>query len=268
MDQTIKTFHLSAAFAVVLIVISALYAHAQNAKWPAPDETGPVALRAYGSGVTVPAMREAALAFGRHRGLVVNITAGPVQTWKKQAMRDGDLIFADSASMMNSFVQRDLPAVIDTMTIRTLSLHPSAILVRTGNPKAIKGIKDLGKPGMKILVVAAPEGGGMWEDAARSAGGDKLVDALRANIGFYAAGSMEAKALWLSEPGCDAWLALTPGQTKSLKVITSQEDAIYRSCVLAVTKRSMQSILAQEFADFIESPEGQVIFLKRSGQAR
>jgi ABC-type molybdate transport system substrate-binding protein len=68
-----------------------------------------------------------------------------------------------------------------------------------------------------------------------------------------------------STSGCDALLAITPGQTKSIKVITVQEDAIYRSCVIAVTNRSMQKALAEEFADFIKSPAGQAIFLKRSG---
>ncbi len=268
MLRTIKTVNLPAVCVTLLIVFTALSANAQNAQWQTTDETGPLVLRAYGSGVTVPAMREAALVFGKQRGSIVNITAGPVQTWKKQAIRDADLIFADSEYMMNSFVQRDLPAIIDTMTIHTLSIHPSAILVRTGNPKGIKGIKDLGKPGIKILVVAAPEGGGgMWEDAARSAGGNKLVDEIRANIGFYADSNMEAKSLCLSEPGCDALIAITPGQTKSLKVITAQEDAIYRSSVIAVTNRSMQKALAEEFANFIESPEGQAIFLKSSGEA-
>jgi accessory colonization factor AcfC len=266
--RTIRTYALRALCGAFFIALGALSASAQNAQWPAPDKTGPVSLRAYGSGVTVPAMREAALVFGKQRGVIVNITAGPVQTWKKQAIRDADLIFADSEYMMNSFAQRDLPAIIDTMTIRTLSIHPSAILVRTGNPKGIKGIKDLGKPGIKILVVAAPGGsGGMWEEAARSAGGNKLVDEIRANIGYYAESNMEAKSLCLSEPGCDALLALTPGQTKNLKVITAQEDAIYRSCVIAVTHRSMQKALAEEFVNFIKSPEGQAIFLKRSGEA-
>ena len=99
-------------------------------------------------------------------------------------------------------------------------------------------------------------------------GGDKLVDAIRANIGFYAASTMEAKSLCLSEPGCDAFLSLTPGQTKNLKVITAQEDAIYRSCVIAVTNRSMQRSLAEEFADFALSPQGQAIFLKRSAEVQ
>jgi accessory colonization factor AcfC len=268
MHRTRKTAHLTVLFVAVLIVLTGLSAHAQKAQFPASDETGPLVLRAYGSGVVVPAMREAALVFGSQRGALVNITAGPVQTWKKQAIRDGDLIFADSEYMMNGFVQRDLPAIIDTLTTRTLSIHPSVILVRTGNPKGIKGIKDLGKAGIKILVVGSPEGGGMWEEAAKSAGGDKLVDALRANIGFYAASAMEAKSLCLSEPGCDAFLSLTPGQTKNLKVISAQEDAIYRSCVIAVTHRSMQKALAEEFADFTQSPEGQAIFLKHSGEVQ
>jgi accessory colonization factor AcfC len=250
----------------VFIALTALPAAAQFAKWPAGDETGgALALKAYGSGVIVPAVRQAAIEFGRQKGVIVNITDGPVQAWKKQAIRDADLIFADSEQMMNNFVQRDLPAIIDPMSTRTLSLHPSAIVVRAGNPKGIKGIKDLGKPGIKILVVAPPEGGGIWEEAAKSSGGGKLVEALRANIGFYTASNMEAKAVWLSEPSCDAWLDLNAGQIKSPKVITAQENAIYRSCVVAVTNRSTQRFAAEEFAAFIESPEGQAIFLKRVG---
>jgi len=268
MHRAIKAFNLKVLLVALLIAITGMSASAQNAKWLAPDETGPVALRVYGSGAIEPAMREAALEFGKQRGMMINIIAGPVQTWKKQAIRDADLIFADSEYMMNSFVQRDLPLIIDTMTLRTLSVHPSAIIVRTGNPKGIRGIKDLGKPGIKILVVAAPEGGGMWEDVARKAGGVKLVDAIRANIAFYAESNMDANSLCLNEPRCDAFLAITPGQTKSLKVITAQEDAIYRSCVIAVTHHSMQKGLAEEFANFIKSPEGQAIFLKRSGEAR
>jgi accessory colonization factor AcfC len=269
MHWTIKTFNLIAVCTAVLIALTALPVAAQFAKWPAGDETGgALALKAYGSGVIVPAMREAAVEFGRQKGVIVNITAGPVLTWKKQAIRDADLIFADSEQLMNNFVQRDLPAIIDTMTTRTLSLHPSTILVRSGNPKRIKGIKDLGKPGIKILVVALPEGGGIWEEAAKSAGGEKLVEALRPNIGFYTASNMEAKGVWLSEPGCDAWLDLNPEQIKSPKVITVQENAIYRSCVVAVTNRSTQKFVAEEFAAFIESPEGQAIFFKRSAPTK
>ena len=97
MHRTIKTFNLIAVCAAMLIALTALPASAQFAKWPAGDETGgALALRAYGSGVIVPAMREAAIEFGRQKGVIVNITAGPVQTWKKQAIRDADLIFADS----------------------------------------------------------------------------------------------------------------------------------------------------------------------------
>jgi accessory colonization factor AcfC len=256
-----------AVCAALFVALTVFSANAQNAPLPAKDEAALFVLRVYGSGVMVSAMREAARVFGQQKGVIVNINAGPVQTWKNQAIRDGDLVFCDSEYMMNSFVRRDLPAVIDPATIRTLSLHPSSILVRTGNPKGIKGIKGLGKPGIKIMVVAGPDEPGMWEDAARSAGGDKLVDDIRRNIVLYAVSSAEAKSLWSSDPSCDAWPVLTSGQQKSPQVITAQEDALYRSCVIALTNRSMQKALAEEFADFIVSAEGQAIFFKWTGQA-
>lgn len=162
------------------------------------QETGPtdkpgVILRAFGPGGPAPAMREAAKVFGDKKGIMVEINAGPTPAWKDQSTAIADLIFSGSEYMMTDFVQKDLPGLIDTATIRTLYLRPSAILVRPGNPKGIKGIKDLTKPGLRILVVQGAGQIGMWEDVAGRTGSVKLVDAVRRNIGFFAPNSAEAK---------------------------------------------------------------------------
>lgn len=39
-------------------------------------------------------------------------------------------------------------------TIEPLYLRPAAILVRRGNPKRIRGFRDLLKPGMRVMVVS------------------------------------------------------------------------------------------------------------------
>jgi accessory colonization factor AcfC len=229
------------------------------------DKTG-VVLRAYGPGGPAPAMREAAKVFGEKKGITVEINAGPTPTWKDQAMKDADLIFSGSEYMMTDFVQKDLPGLIDTSTTLTLYLRPSAILVRPGNPKAIKGIKDLAKPGVRILVVQGAGQVGMWEDVAGRTGNVKLVDGVRRNIGFFAPNSAEAKKLWSSDLTYDVWLIWTIWQKESPAsadlINIEPENTIYRSCGIAITKRSERKVLGKEFADFLKSTAGQAIFVK------
>jgi accessory colonization factor AcfC len=251
---------------IVSVFLTTLPVTSSNAQvTSSSDKTVPV-LRAYGPGGPAPAMREAAKEFGAKKGIVVEITAGPTLAWKDQAMKNADLIFSGSEYMMTDFVRKDLAGLIDSSTIRTLYLRPSAILVRPGNPKSIKGIKDLVRPGIKILVVEGAGQVGMWEDVAGRTGDVKLVDGVRRNIGLFASNSAEAKKLWNSDMSYDAWLIWTIWQKESPAsadlVNTETENTIYRSCGIAITTRSGQKVIAKDFADFVQSAEGQEIFKK------
>jgi accessory colonization factor AcfC len=263
MQQTLSRLILQAAIVALLTVLIAPLAAARDDNH-AEKET--VILKAYGPGGPAPAMREAAKVFGTKKGCTVEIIAGPTSTWKDQAVKDADLIFSGSQYMMADFVRKDLPGLIDTSTIRTLYLRPSAILVRPGNPKQIKGIKDLAKPGIKILVVEGAGQVGMWEDVAGRTGNVKLVDDIRRNIGFFAANSAEAKKIWNSDNSYDAWIIWTIWQKESPAaadlVNTEPEHTIYRSCAIALTTRSEKKALASEFIDFLQSDEGKDIFVK------
>jgi accessory colonization factor AcfC len=251
---------------VLLTMVLALLATSTGSQESAPPGKSVISLRAYGPGGPAPAMREAAKVFGVKKNITVIINAGPTPTWKDQAMKDADLIFSGSEYMMTDFVRKDVPGLIDTSTIRTLYLRPSAILVRPGNPKGIRGIKDLAKPGIKILVVEGAGQVGMWEDVAGRTGSVKLVDGVRRNIGFFAANSAEAKNLWNNDMSYDVWLIWTIWQKESPAsadlVNIESENTIYRSCGIALTNQTEQKALAKEFADFLQSAEGQEIFVK------
>lgn len=263
MKQTITNFILRAAFVAFLTALGVLSAIDQEAAFA---EKATVILKAYGPGGPAPAMREAAKVFGAQRGITVEVIAGPTPTWKDQAMKDADLIFSGSEYMMTDFIRKDLPGLIDVSTIRSLYLRPSAILVRPGNPKGIKGVKDLARPGIKILVVEGAGQVGMWEDVAGRTGNIKLVDGIRRNIGFFAVNSAEAKKIWNSDMTYDVWLIWTIWQKESPAsadlVNTEPEHTIYRSCGIALTHRSEQKALAKEFVNFLQSNEGQEIFVK------
>lgn len=248
------------------ILLATLLVTTAGAQGTSPADKAGIVLRAYGPGGPAPAMRECAKVFGDRKGIRVEINAGPTPTWKEQATKDADLIFSGSEYMMTDFVQKDLPGLIGTATIRTLYLRPSAILVRPGNPRGIKGAKDLARPGIKILVVQGAGQVGMWEDVVGRTGNVRLVGGVRRNIGFFAPNSAEAKKLWNSDVSYDAWLIWTIWQKESPAsadlISTEPEHTIYRSCGVAITNRSEQKALAREFGDFLQSAMGQEIFVK------
>ncbi len=259
-ERTLAFGTVVAAFAALVLQTMAL------AQQTAPAGKQGVTLKAYGPGGPAPAMREAAKIFGGKKGIAIEITAGPTPTWKDQAMKDADLIFSGSEYMMTDFVRRDLPGLIDAATIRTLYLRPSAILVRPGNPKQLGGVRDLTRPGIKILVVEGAGQVGMWEDVAGRTGDVKLVDGIRRNIAFFAANSGEAKKLWNGDPSYDVWLIWTIWQKEdpaSADLIpTEKENTVYRSCGIAIANRSENKVIAKEFSDFLQSAEGEEIFVK------
>ena len=122
-------------------------------------------LHVYGPGGPLPAMREAAAAFGRTRGITVKVTGGPTPEWLQRARADADLIYSGSEAMMTDFV-RQMEGRVDESTVHPLYLRPSAILVRPGNPRGIRGFTDLLRPGIRVLVVQGAGQTGLWEDMA------------------------------------------------------------------------------------------------------
>lgn len=262
MKTTLFSFKLGMVLGILLLTFGILSPSSEEV---AAVEKKAITLKVYGPGGPAPAMREAAKVFATQKGITVEITAGPTSTWKEQAMKDADLIFSGSEYMMTDFVRKDLPGLIDTSTIQTLYLRPSAILVRPGNLKAIKGIKDLARKGLKILVVEGAGQVGLWEDVAGRTGDVKLVDGIRRNIGFFAVNSAEAKKLWQSDMSYDAWLIWTIWQKESPAsadlVHIEPEHTIYRSCGIAITNRTEQKAWAKDFIGFILSNEGAKIFV-------
>jgi accessory colonization factor AcfC len=244
----------------ILLALAALGAGA------AASEPPPPAVRVYGPGGPSPPIKEAAKVFGELKGVRVEVTAGPVPPWKDQAAKDADVLFSGAEYMMTDYMQRDFPGLVDATTVRTLYLRPSAILVRAGNPKAIKGVKDLARPGIKLLVVQGTGQVGMWEDVVGRTGDVKLVDGVRRNILTSTSSSAEAKGLWKADPSIDAiliwniWFKADPSAADLVE--TEPEHTIYRSCGVVLMKRAAQNKLAQQFADFLQSAQARPIFAK------
>ncbi len=230
-----------------------------------PPPVRPI-LHVYGPGGPAPAMKEAAQAFGARRQVTVEVTAGPTPAWKEQALKDADLLFSGSEYMMTDFVQRDLPGLVKPEAVHTLYLRPSAILVRPGNPKGIRGVLDMVKPGVRVLVVQGAGQLGLWEDVAGRTGDVGLVRALRKNIALHASNSAEARKAWVADPRLDAWLIWNIWQKANPDLADAvpmePRFTVYRSCGAAVTTRAGDPALTADFLAFLEAEEGQRIFAK------
>lgn len=222
-------------------------------------------LHVYGPGGPLPAMREAAAAFGRAHGIEVQVTAGPMPQWLAQAKQDADLVFSGSEVMMSDFIAA-MPEQIDPATATPLYLRPSAILVRPGNPGHIAGIRDLLRPGYRILVVNGAGQQGLWEDVAGRLGDIESVKTFRANIARVTRNSAEARQAWAEDKTLDAWLIWSIWQVANPslaeQVAVEPEYRIYRDTGVALTHRGEARPETEQFAQFLASPDGARIFAR------
>lgn len=236
----------------------------------APAET----LYVYGPGGPLPAMRDAAAAFGRTHGVHVAVTGGPTPQWLAKARQDADVIFSGAEHMMTDFERLFSDSAagatastrIDAATITPLYLRPSAILVRKGNPKRIRRFEDLLRPGLRLLVVQGAGQTGLWEDMAGRTGDISVVRAFRGNIGAVAPTSGDARKLWVDDQGFDAWIIWNVWQVANPEladlVPVAPQWRVYRDAGVALTVRGNARRHAREFATFLQTPDGARIFAR------
>ena len=234
----------------------------------APEAT----LNVYGPGGPAPAMKEAAQAFGAAHDITVNVTAGPTPQWVDKARMDADVVFSGAENMMSDFA-RALPGAFDLHDAEPLYLRPVAILVRPGNPKGIRGLRDLLKPGMKVLTVAGAGQTGLWEDVAGRTGEIAVVRAFRKNMVLPEAGnSALARDMWTKQPEIDAWLIWNIWQVANpelaQQVPVEEAFRIYRDAGIVLTHKGSAMPQAKAFVEFLKSAQGRAIFAKWGWDAR
>ncbi len=223
-------------------------------------------IHVYGPGGPAPAMQEAAKAFGAAHRVTVNVSAGPTGEWVEKAKQDADVVFSGAENMMTDFAKA-LPGAFDIADAQPLYLRPVAILVRPGNPKGIRGFRDLLVPGVKVLTVAGAGQTGLWEDVAGRTGDITMVRAFRKNMVFpEAANSGAAKQQWTQQKDIDAWLIWNIWQVANpelAQVVAMDEPfRIYRDVGVVLTRKGNAQPQVKAFVEFLQSPAGQKIFAK------
>jgi accessory colonization factor AcfC len=157
------------------------------------------------------------------------------------------------------------PGFLDPQTRTSLFDRPAAILVRKGNPRSIRGLEDLARPGVRLLDVTGAGQAGLWEDLAGRRG---LIPAIARNLAASFANTQEALKAWRSDSTLDAWIAFeswhhaAPQETDVVPL--PEEDRILRGTPAAVASRSTQRALALDFLAWARGEECHAVF-RRAG---
>lgn len=216
----------------------------------------------FGPGGPTPAMKEAAAAFEKETGIAVTVTGGPASNWMDKAKTEADAIYSGSQNMMDDFIASH-GAIIDD-SVEPLFLRPSAILVRKGNPKDIKGIADLVERDLGLMVVDGAGQVGMWEDVVGRMRDIEAMKRFRANIDMLAPNSGAARDTWKSDDSFDAWLIWNHWQIDNAEIAdmvpTEPELTVYRDTSIARTEKGRDNDEVTQFVDFLKGAKGVEIF--------
>ena len=221
-------------------------------------------VRLFGAGGPHTAIKRAADIFQKETGIKVVVTAGPQSRWTNDAKKSADIIWGTAESALTAFL--DTYVEFDLKDAQPIYIRPAVIAVQKGNPKNIRGIADLLKPGLKIIVTEGGDnyntsGTGVWEDVAGRLGSLEDVKAFRKNILVQAKGSGASFAAFKKHKA-DAWITWThwpinnPNDADMVEI--EPERRIYRDLTVVTNdKADPESI---QFIEFLKSDKAYEIF--------
>lgn len=214
-----------------------------------------------------PATEEVVKAFEKKEGVKVNITFGGSGFVLSQMSlaKKGDIYFPGSSDYMEIAKKKGL--VFPESEKYIVYLVP-AINVQKGNPKDIKTLKDLAKPGVNIAI-ANPDGVcvGLYAVETIEKNFSKAERAaIKKNIINYTE-SCEKTATAISLKAVDAvigWRVFQYWDPARIETVPLKKSEVTRVgyIPIAISTFTTQKELAQRFIDFILSDEGKRIFKK------
>jgi molybdate transport system substrate-binding protein len=224
-------------------------------------------LLVFAGAASKPPTEEAAKAFEKKTSSKVNLTFGGSGFVLSQMAlaKTGDLYFPGSSDFMEVAKKKGL--VFPESEKNVVYLAP-AINVQKGNPKGIKTLRDLTKPGLRVAI-ASPDAVcvGLYavEIIEKNFKADEKA-AFRKNLVNYAE-SCEKTATAISLKAADAvigWSVFQHWDPDRIETVSLKKGEIARVgyIPIAISKFTANRVLAQSFIDFILSDEGRAIFRK------
>ncbi|GAB4238838.1 MAG: molybdate ABC transporter substrate-binding protein [Acidobacteriota bacterium] len=243
----------------ILVILQAIAAGLAYRSPEAPP------LQVFAGSATKPALEEAATAFRDETGIPVDLVlggSGYVLSQLKLSRR-GDVYFPGSSDFMEQ-AKRD--GVVDPESERIVAYLVPAINVPLGNPKGIRSLRDLLRPGLRIAI-ANPEAvcvGLYAVEIVESAFSSEELEQFRANLVNYT-GSCAQTAAVVALRQADAvlgWRVFSFWEPERIETVPLRAPEIRRIGYLpaAVARFSRQPKSAARFIDFLTSERGRAIF--------
>jgi len=143
---------------------------------------------------------------------------------------------------------------------RTIAYRTSAIIAPAGNPKNIRCVEDMAKPGVRVAISVIDCLKGLWEDICGRLG---LLDKVRGNICYYANGCIaivEAVATGQVDAafGWTAFKHLAPGRIEIIEM--PKEQQVLRGTCVGLLAWSRELEASRQFMDFLASCQSQKFY--------
>ncbi len=143
---------------------------------------------------------------------------------------------------------------------RTIACRASAIIVPPGNPRRIRTVEDLARPGVRVGVSVIDCLKGLWEDVAARLG---VLEGIRRNITCHANGCMaiiEAVAQGKVDAafGWTAFAHLAPGRVEVVELPESQR--VLRGTAIGLLTFAREREAARAFMEFLATPAARACY--------
>lgn len=220
-------------------------------------------IKVFAGAAGTPPIREVARLYERKYGVTVECAFGGSGTMLSQMLlaKQGDVYIPGSDDFMDLAERK---GVVAKGKRKIVAYLVPVIAVRKGNPKGIRTLQDLTRPGIRVGI-ARPKAvclGDIAVEIFRKAG---LYDRIMRNVVTHA-GSCSQTAAILKLNQVDVvigWDVFAKWYPKDIEVISLPPHLTrWRYIPAAVTKFARDPKEAQRFVDFITSSIGKAIFKK------
>jgi molybdate transport system substrate-binding protein len=256
--------------AVLVLAISAVLVavgcgSGDQPKPPPSKPPQPRRLQAFCGAASKPAMEECAAAFEKKTGIGVDLQfggSGAMLSAIKMAGR-GDLYIPGSPDYM-AMAERD--GIVEQGSSKIVAYLVPCILVQPGNPKGIKTLEDLAKPGTTVGI-GNPQAVCVGLYAVEILDGAKLLDDVGRNVVVHVEDCAKTAAL-LSLKKVDAilgWSVFSKWNPEAIEAVMLDPERVPRLAYIpaGVCRTAKDQDAAKRFVDFLASAEGQALFAKK-----
>jgi len=224
-------------------------------------------LMIFAGAASKPPTEEAAKAYEEKTGIKVDVIFGGSGYVLSQMMlgKKGDIYFPGSSDYMELAKKKE---AVFPETEKTIVYLVPAINVQKGNPKGVKTLQDLARPGLKVAI-ANPEGvcvGAYAVEIIESIFAPEEKEAFRKNLINYSE-SCEKTATAISLKAADAvmgWRVFHYWDPERIETVPLDKSQVIRIGYIpvAISKFTTNRPSAQKFIDFLLSEDGKRIFRK------